>query len=266
MGAGSRAGTRGVPLAVPAGMTSFTAPTPPSAAHGAPAHDQPNSVVHARTAATPASNVDIGPLSGAVEGQTWIDPIAERVQPPVHRLLGSGCWRRSLLSGTWLGHPVHSAVTDLPVGAWTAGFILDMAHAAGLGRDLDHASDAVQTVGLVGAMGAAIFGLADWSHTAEKPRRVGMLHGMINMGVAVLYGVSLRARATGNRGFGVALSAVGFALLMFSAWLGGELSYRYGVGVNREAFGQDPERRRAQGGAPDAMEGWATGADASRAA
>ena len=25
---------------------------------------------------------------------------------------------RTLLNGTWLGHPLHPAITDIPIGAW----------------------------------------------------------------------------------------------------------------------------------------------------
>ena len=33
---------------------------------------------------------------------------------------------KDLLNGTWLGHPVHSAATDLPIGALTVSIVLDL--------------------------------------------------------------------------------------------------------------------------------------------
>jgi nitrite reductase/ring-hydroxylating ferredoxin subunit len=99
----------------------------------------------------------------------------------------------------------------------------------------------VQTVGLAGALSAAVFGLADWSYTGGRARRVGAVHGLTNVLIAGLYAASLAARQRGHRGAGIALSSAGFSLLLFSSWLGGELVYRYGVGVNREAFQERPE-------------------------
>jgi nitrite reductase/ring-hydroxylating ferredoxin subunit/uncharacterized membrane protein len=181
----------------------------------------------------------------AIEEQSWTDRVAVPLQGPLYGVLRDRGALRSILNGTWLGHPVHAAVTDVPVGAWAAGLVLDALDVLGVGAlggrpNLRAASDAAQTVGLAGALGAAVFGLADWSYTAGRARRVGMVHGLLNVGIAAIYGASLVARARHRRGAGVALSTTGFSLLLFSTWLGGELTYRYGVGVNRAAFADEP--------------------------
>ena len=172
--------------------------------------------------------------------QAWADRIAQPLQQPVYTLLERLPALRTFLNGTWMGHPVHAAVTDVPVGAWAAGAVFDLLDSLGVRRDLRQASDAVQTVGLAAALGAAVFGLADWSYTGDKARRIGLIHGLTNVGIAGLYGLSLLARRRGQRAVGTTLSGVGFGLLLFSGWLGGELSYRYGVGVNRRAFEEEP--------------------------
>ena len=181
----------------------------------------------------------------AIEGQAWADRLAEPIQRPVYGALERLPMLRAVLNGTWLGHPVHAAVTDLPVGAWAAGSVLDVLDLCGVdvlgGRSAARrAADTVQAIGLAGALGSAVFGLADWSYTAGRARRIGLVHGLTNVAVAGIYGASLAARAGGRRGSGVALSGLGFLLLLFSTWLGGELTYRYGIGVNRAAFEDEP--------------------------
>lgn len=174
-----------------------------------------------------------------IADQEWADRLADPIQKPVSGLLHRFAALRSALDGTWLGHPVHPVMVTVPIGSWTAGMILDLMDVTGRSRDLRPATDAVHTIGLVSALGAAVFGLADWSYTHGAARRVGVVHALANIAVSGIYGASLLARSRGNRGTGVALSTVGFGLLMFSGWLGGELAYHYGVGVNRAAVDRD---------------------------
>ena len=179
-------------------------------------------------------------LVAAIAEQGALDPVIDQVQGPLARFLEGRPPLRSLLDGTWLGHPVHSAVTDVPVGAWTAGCVLDLLDSLGINRNLRQGADAVHAVGLAGALSAALFGLADWSYTIDKPRRVGFVHGGTNLLIAGLYAGSLVARAKGHRKTGVLLSSAGYDLLLFSSWLGGELAYRFGIGVDHTAFQEGP--------------------------
>ena len=59
-----------------------------------------------------------------------------------------------VLHGTQAGHPVHAALTDIPVGAWTTTLALDLA-------GLDEGADLALKLGLYGALSAAVAGLAD---------------------------------------------------------------------------------------------------------
>ena len=175
-----------------------------------------------------------------IEEQTWVDRVAGPVQNPVFQILERNDILRTILNGTWLGHPMHAALTDVPVGAWAAGLVLDLLDVLGINRKLRRGTDALQTIGLIGALTAAIPGLADWSYTRGRARRVGFIHGAGNLLVAALYGASLVSRARGKRGTGIALSSLGYSLLLFTSWLGGELAYRFGIGVNRTAFQEGP--------------------------
>jgi glycosyltransferase involved in cell wall biosynthesis len=161
------------------------------------------SVTNATSAAGATSAAEEA-IVRAIEEQSWTDRVAEPVQRPLYALLERQGALRALLNGTWLGHPVHAAVTDLPVGAWASGFLLDLLDLLGVNafggrRNVRVASDAVQTIGLAGALGSALFGLADWSYTAGRPRRVGIVHGLLNVGIAGIYGASLAARARRQR-------------------------------------------------------------------
>ena len=80
---------------------------------------------------------------------------------------------KDFLNGTWLGHPLHPVVTDIPVGAWTVALVLD---ALGERR----AAKIAVGIGLLGAVGAAVSGLTDWIDTYGKPRRLGVVHAAVN--------------------------------------------------------------------------------------
>ena len=193
-------------------------------------------------AATPASQLNMAEqrLIQAIEDETQLDAIIDPLKQPLEQFLTQNAGLRSLLNGTWLGHAVHPMLTDIPIGAWTASCVLDLLDSFGVNRDLRQASDVITGVGLVGALGAAVFGVADWSYTMDKPKRVGFVHGAANVVATSLYAGSLVARAKGKRSTGVALSALGYNVLLVSGWLGGELAYRFGLGVDHTAFQEGP--------------------------
>jgi uncharacterized membrane protein len=169
---------------------------------------------------------------GAIERQTWIDGLAEPAQRAVRAVLDRAPALESVLHGQFLGHPLHAALVPVPVGAWTAAQVLDLIEIATRTRRLRRAADLLTAVGLGGALVATFAGLADWSLTRGAARRVGFVHGALNQIIAGTYGLSILARAKGARGTGLALAVVGHTGLVFSAWLGGEIAYRFGVGVS----------------------------------
>ncbi len=179
-------------------------------------------------------------LIHAIEEQRSLDRIADPVQHTVSAVLARAPRLADALHGRWLGHPLHAALVAIPVGGWTVGLALDIAGALsprrGPRRGLRRAADLTTAIGLGGAAMAVFAGLADWSLTQGKARRVGVVHALLNTAVAGLYGASLASRAIGSRRLGVALSSVGFGLVGVSGWLGGELAYHYGVGVRAEAL------------------------------
>jgi nitrite reductase/ring-hydroxylating ferredoxin subunit len=143
---------------------------------------------------------------------------------------------RDVLDGVWFGNPLHPALTDVPIGAWTAALMLDLAGS-------ESADDAL-AVGILGAVPAALTGLNDWSHLKDDTRRIGTVHALINTASLTLNVASLAARRGGHRGFGRLLSGVAYAGTLVAAHLGGHLSFGLGVRVNRTAF-ESPRDRYA---------------------
>lgn len=162
----------------------------------------------------------------------WLDDVAKRAQPPVQRSLSSRPALHNLLDGKWLGAPLHPALTDVPVGAWTSAFTLDLVAAVTGSETANKAADGALAVGIAGALPAAATGTADWRDLIGEERRIATLHALLNVAGLVLNVSSLAQRARGHRGAGRALSAAALAISGTAAHLGGELSFGLGVRVN----------------------------------
>lgn len=172
--------------------------------------------------------------------QGWLDILADKAQPLIQSLLEKQPRLREALDGRWAGVPLHPALTDVPIGAWTTAAVLDSVDRDG------RATDAVLAIGVLGALPAAVTGLSDWSHLQGEQRRVGALHATMNGVALVLNVASLLVRARGKRGAGRTLSRLGFAVAGLSAHVGGELSFGLGVRVNRTAFEAPSEESLAE--------------------
>jgi nitrite reductase/ring-hydroxylating ferredoxin subunit/uncharacterized membrane protein len=170
---------------------------------------------------------------------SWLDGVAKTMEQAFAPVLGEDAPRgpRDLLYGTWLGHPLHSAVVTVPVGSWSAAAIFDL-----MGEE--RAADLCLALGLAGAVGASVTGAAQWQDATSQqgPRRLGALHALLNAAATTLMASSLVMRKRGQRGTGVALSTAGLGINLASAWLGGELSYSLGIGVDHAAFEKPPTK------------------------
>src|ERR671910_2247324 len=167
----------------------------------------------------------------------WLDTVAARMERAFEPFLGQEAPRgpRDLLYGTWLGHPLHAAVITVPVGSWSATMVFDL-----IGEK--RAADLSLGLGLAGAVGAAVTGAAQWQDATneEAPRRLGALHALLNVAATGLMAGSWFLRQQGRRTSGVTLSTLGLGINLASAWIGGELAYELGIGVNHAAFQSPP--------------------------
>jgi nitrite reductase/ring-hydroxylating ferredoxin subunit/uncharacterized membrane protein len=172
-----------------------------------------------------------------VDALPFLDRVAEGVQPKVQEAVeAGGTPARNILDGVWFEAPLHPALTDVPIGSWTAAIVFDGLDAASDSRAMRDAADASLALGVVGALGAAVTGLSDWRYLSGGSRRMGIAHGLLNTIGLVLSITSLVLRATGRRNAGRLTFLAGYSVAGMAAHLGGELSYHYGLRVNRNAF------------------------------
>jgi nitrite reductase/ring-hydroxylating ferredoxin subunit/uncharacterized membrane protein len=179
-------------------------------------------------------------LAGIAQSNA-LDVIANPLAEAVHETLERVEPLKTALHGSWLGHPLHPVLTDIPVGAWTAALVLDASAGPGHDEGFGRATETAIAVGLAGAVGSAITGLTDWSETDGGSRRLGLVHGLINLTATGLYAASLLARRRGQQTAGRNYSAAGYALMLAGAYLGGSLVYKEQIGVNRAANLDLPE-------------------------
>jgi nitrite reductase/ring-hydroxylating ferredoxin subunit/uncharacterized membrane protein len=172
-----------------------------------------------------------------VEELGSLDGVSETLQRIVGHAVPQGSRLKDVLSGTWLGHPLHPPLTDVVIGAWTSALLLDLFS----GDDGEEAADRLVAAGILAAVPTAAAGLSDWAELRGSSRRVGSVHAIGNTTALLLHALSWLARRRGDRGRGKMLSALGYAAASFSAWLGGHLSFAQGVGVNQTAFVEAPE-------------------------
>src|SRR3954471_11791939 len=165
-------------------------------------------------------------------------PVEEKIQKAIDKALyanGNPAAQkaRNFLNGTWLGEPLHVVLTDVPIGAWTVAMVFDALEMINNRFEFAVAADTSIAIGLAGAAGAAITGITDWSDVDPPARRLGLIHGLINVGGAALFGISLLLRSKKHRKSGRAAGVLGFAVMSYAAHLGGKLVYEHRVGVDR---------------------------------
>lgn len=179
-------------------------------------------------------------LAQVAESQGWLEKLAPSFQHWVLPFFGQpGEPRRKLkdaLNGTWLGHALHPAFTDVPLGSWSGTLLFDLLWLAKPERGRACGADTTLGLGLFGAFASALTGLADWSDLDGTDLQVGLLHGLLNGGVTLTYLASWLLRRTGKRRTGIAISMAGYLTALISAYLGGELVFAKGAGVNHTAF------------------------------
>jgi nitrite reductase/ring-hydroxylating ferredoxin subunit/uncharacterized membrane protein len=177
-----------------------------------------------------------------LESNPLLGTLADAVQPVVRDTLQKSGALKDLLHGVWLGHPLHPVLTDIPVGAWTAAAICDAVELMG-NEKLSDAGDFSVAVGLVGALGSAITGAADWSETDGRAKKIGMAHALLNVVATGCYATALAMRRGKSRRAGIGLSLLGYAIASSSAYLGGHLVFGEQVGVDHTAT---PDRGQPQ--------------------
>lgn len=155
-----------------------------------------------------------------------------------------------------LGHPVHALLTDFPAALFGATVLFDVIGLISGDRQFATVSWWALSAGLLFGLAAALFGLIDWLgiRSGTRAKRIGMLHGLGNLVVVILFAASwlLRLDAAGYAPSGVAvlLGIVAIAIALVTLWLGGELVFRLGIGVDDDANADAPSSIAVRSRAP----------------
>ena len=165
-----------------------------------------------------------------------LDRAAAPMAQLVKRLAPSQSRVKDLLSGTWLGHPLHPLLTDIPIGSFTSASVLDLIG----GERAEPAADRLVDLGLASAVVTAAAGASDWSDTYGDQMRAGVVHAAANAIGVSLYACSAVARRRGNRGSATMLGLAGMTVMTVGGYLGGFLAYGRGAGVNNAFFQHAP--------------------------
>ena len=141
----------------------------------------------------------------------------------------------------FLGHPIHPVLVVFPVALFTASLFFDIVYLITQDPAFPIVAFYMIGTGILGALLAAVFGVIDWLGLPPRSRawNFALGHGAGNILVVMLFTLNWILRR-GNEnlvpdGRMWFLSIAGVGLLLFTAWLGGELVYRLGIGVDPDA-------------------------------
>ena len=173
------------------------------------------------------------------------DRISDALQNGITAVIGSNRKPprlfRTLLNGTFLGHPLHPAITDVPIGAWLIAVIFDIVWLVSPSANAWAArgAEVAVLIGILAAIGAAVTGMADWSDTYGAERTVGLYHAGLNTLALVLYIISFVLRLavpTGESTLAAICGFFGIIAVLVAAYLGGDMVFGKGTGVNHTAW------------------------------
>jgi len=188
-------------------------------------------------------------LSEKIESSIVNSAMVKKVSGPIdgllNRMFQTGMLRplKLFLNGTWIGHPLHPVLKDIPVGAWTFTVIFDLAGLLFNVPSFGVAASVTTAVGIAGALGAAVAGLMDWMDVDPPEKSVGAVHAILNVMATLIFAANLVMRWQSQWQLSWASCVVGLAgylLMTVGATLGGGMAYRMGVMINRNAYRNGP--------------------------
>ena len=141
-------------------------------------------------------------------------------------------------------HPLHPLLVPLPIGFLVGALVADLVFAGTADTFWARAAFWLLVGGVVTGLLAGLTGIIELMGV-PRARNLTMawIHGVANVAALVLAMINVGIRWTDHVGpadsAGLALSVVVVLILLVTGWLGGELSYRHGVGVS-ETVGQVP--------------------------
>jgi uncharacterized membrane protein len=133
------------------------------------------------------------------------------------------------------GHPIHPMLVPFPIAFLVAGLVTDIAYWQRGDPFWAQASLWLVGAGMVSGLLAAVFGLIDFLTIKRARGATGWAHFLGNLLAVVLSLGSVLLRlpdpVAAVMPLGLAISAIVTVILLMTGWLGGELAYRYKIGV-----------------------------------
>jgi nitrite reductase/ring-hydroxylating ferredoxin subunit len=168
-------------------------------------------------------------LMGILDRVADVATFDKAMEPARRAVLGVPTAVKDLLHGTWLGHPLHPVLVQVPVGSWVSAGLLDAI------PRMRPAATTLIGLGVAASVPAAASGAADWSEQGTGVRRLGALHAVTNTVALGLSVGSLVARRRDRGVLGRVLSYTGLAVAGGSAAIGGHMSYAQSSGASHAA-------------------------------
>jgi uncharacterized membrane protein len=139
-----------------------------------------------------------------------------------------------------MGHPLHLMLVNFPLGLWVTAAVFDIVRLVTGNGYWSGVAFWMIAAGSVGGVLAALTGVTDWTGIPKDTRakQVGIVHGVGNAIVLTLFIVSWLLRLNNPDNpliLAYVLSFLGAALVGLTGWLGGELTGRYGIGIEEDA-------------------------------
>lgn len=134
------------------------------------------------------------------------------------------------------GHPLHAMLVPIPLTCFIGTFITDLAYWHSANMQYANMSVWLLTAGLIVSVFAAAAGLTDFFGDRRiRNITAAWIHGLGNALALLLSLVNVfvhsRDAYTSVVPAGLILSGLVVLILIVTAWLGGALVYRHGVGV-----------------------------------
>ena len=134
------------------------------------------------------------------------------------------------------GHPVHQMLIVFPLGLLATAVVFDVISLVTGTPVWARTAFYMIGAGVVTGLAAAIPGTVDWLAIPRgtRAKRIGLIHGVGNVIVVALFALSwyLRRDQPADPPTGAVVAGLlGAGLSVVTAWLGGELVDRLGVGV-----------------------------------
>jgi len=141
---------------------------------------------------------------------------------------------------TIAGHPIHPMLVPFPIGLWVFSLVADVIYLWRGNTGWEWMASWTLLAGCLGAVAAGVFGIIDYfSITDKKVSNIAAWHARFNVLALLLFAGSWYMRRgvdfanpNGKLTIPIALSVAGVIVVTISGWLGGELVFKHGVGVN----------------------------------